>query len=97
MFLIPCFSVSPQRQCEEANQAASDAMEAKREGDLQGALKAHAQAAKQFHDAAVRIKDRNGTSREKKIVNSVQCTKSLTNSSFKIDFIQRPWPVHSCY
>lgn len=35
-------------------------MEAKREGDLQGALKAHAQAAKQFRDAAVLVKDRNG-------------------------------------
>lgn len=47
------------RQCEEANQASSQAMEAKREGDLQGALKAHSQAARQFRDAAVLVKDRN--------------------------------------
>lgn len=47
------------RQCEEANQASSQAMEAKREGDLQGALKAHSQAARQFRDAAILVKDRN--------------------------------------
>ena len=35
-------------------------MEAKRDGDLQGALKAHAQAAKQFREAAVQVKDMNG-------------------------------------
>ena len=48
------------RECEEANQAANQALEAKREGDLQGALDAHAQAARQFREAAVLIKDRNG-------------------------------------
>jgi hypothetical protein len=36
------------------------AAEAKREGDLQGALEAHARAAKQFHEAAALVKDRNG-------------------------------------
>ena len=36
-------------------------MEAKKEGELQGALDAHAQAAKQFREAAVFLKDRNGT------------------------------------
>jgi hypothetical protein len=49
-----------QRQCEEANHAAVMAADAKREGDLQGALEAHARAAKQFHEAAALVKDRNG-------------------------------------
>ncbi|CAB9505798.1 expressed unknown protein [Seminavis robusta] len=47
------------RQCEEAHQAACMAAEAKREGDLQGALEAHTRAAKQFHAAALIVKDRN--------------------------------------
>lgn len=48
-----------QLQCEGANQAACQALEAKNDGDLRGALEAHALAAKAFRECAVLLKDRN--------------------------------------
>lgn len=48
-----------QFQCEEAYQNTCQALEAKKEGDLQGALQAHAVAAKAFRECAVLIKEKN--------------------------------------
>lgn len=47
--------------CEKANEAASNAAEAKRKGDLTSALNAHSEAAKVFRQTAVRAREGDGT------------------------------------
>jgi hypothetical protein len=44
-----------------ANEAATNAMQAKKSGDLLAALDFHSQAAKIYREIAVAVKDQNGT------------------------------------
>lgn len=51
-----------QTLCERANEAAYQASEAKKNGDLNAALGEHTKAAKFFRDAAGTVRDQDGTS-----------------------------------
>lgn len=81
------------RKCEEANQAANRALEAKRDGELQAALDAHAQAAKQFREAAVLIKDRNASMANSLLLLSQTQAKSAL--ALKRIVRQQPTPHNS--